>query len=189
MSEKRIDPVIKGGATKGTGQERTGNLSHDMAPVGRYLWRTILLPAFKRTAESMISNGAHMMIYREEPHGGNRSAGEQVVPRVSYRAAYEDRDPYYPRDTGTYKGYEYGSVVLDDIGDANVVVDTIADALSRYGVLSVGELYDMCKISGTHTDYNYGWFSIPRNLRPIRTSDDRYLISMPRPMPINDRRS
>lgn len=188
MSEEKRMPVINGKASKGTGQERTGSLSRDVAAVGRYLWHTILLPAFKRTAESMISNGAHMMIYHEEPRGG-RNAGEQTVPRVSYRAAYDNRDPYYPQDTGSYKGYEYGSVVLDDIGDANVVVDTIADALSRYGVLSVGELYDMCKINGTHTDYNYGWTHMPRDLRPIRTSDDRYLISMPRPMPINDRRS
>jgi hypothetical protein len=58
------------------------------------------------------------------------------------------------------------------------------DIINRYGVVSVGDLYDLAGISTTNYTVNkYGWTNI-RSAHVVRTRDG-YLLKLPRALPLN----
>ncbi len=177
--------VVSGAAQKGTGG-KGGFFKSTVESVGRYLLHEILVPALKKTVDSMITNGSHMFLYGEASKRDSR--GPSPVPKVSYRSAYDDRrSDYAEDDAGSYKGYNYGTVLLSTRGDAEDVLDRLAEIVGEFGVVSVADLYEMCGLDTDWTDANYGWTSV-RNVQVARNSDGYYTLRMSRPSPINERR-
>lgn len=182
---KKVEKVVSGAAQKGT-VGKGGFFKSTVESVGQYLLHEILVPALKKTVDSMITNGSHMFLYGEASKRDSR--GPSPVPKVSYRSAYDDRrSDYAEDDASSYKGYNYGTVLLSTRGDAEDVLDRLAEIVGEFGVVSVADLYEMCGLDADWTDANYGWTSV-RNVQVVRNSDGYYTLRMSRPSPINERR-
>ena len=52
------------------------------------------------------------------------------------------------------------------------------ELIDQYGVVSVGDLYDLVGVTGAYTDNNYGWTDL-RTASVVRTRDG-YMIKLPR---------
>ena len=138
---KKVEKVVSGAAQKGA-SGKGGFFKSTVESVGQYLLHEILVPALKKTVDSMITNGSHMFLYGEASKRDSRVPSP--VPKVSYRSAYDDRrSDYAEDDAGSYKGYNYGTVLLSTRGDAEDVLDRLAETAGALGVVSVADLSEL----------------------------------------------
>ena len=57
------------------------------------------------------------------------------------------------------------------------------ELIDVYGIVSVGDYYDLVGIQGDYTSENYGWTNI-RNAQVVRVREG-YMIKLPIALPIN----
>lgn len=161
-------------------------LAEDITNVKSYILEDVLFPAAKKAVSDIVSNGIDMLLYGETRSRDKGSKGS----RVSYNKYYEDRDRYSgrerDRDAGRRRvrnGYDYEDVILESRGEAEEVLDRMDDLLDNYGIVSVGDLYDLVGIQGNFTDNKYGWTNL-RNAEVQRVRDG-YMIKLPKAIPLN----
>lgn len=182
-TEKRLEKVTTGSVkTKkksGISKFADAMISEDASNVGSYIFMDVLVPAMKKAVSDIITNGIEMLLYGET--GGNKRRSR--ADRVSYGSYYDrDRDRR-ERPSRSRATYEYDDIVLDTRGEVERVIDKLEDSLDEYGTVSIGDLYDLVGITGSYTDYKYGWTDL-RSARAERVRDG-YLIKLPRALPLD----
>lgn len=181
-SPKKLEKIVNGTAKvkKKSGITKFADaiISEDASNVKSYILMDVLIPSLKKAVSDIITNGIEMLLYGES--GGNRRRDDRT-DRVSYGKYYDrGRDDTRRRTRATY---EYDDIILPTRGEAERVLDRLDESLIEYGTVSVGDLYDLVGITGSYTDYKYGW----TDLRPARTERvrDGYLLRMPRAVPLD----
>lgn len=180
---KKLEKVISGTATvkKKSGMSKFANafISEDASNVKDYILGDVLIPALKKAVSDIITNGIDMLLYGESGRSNRR---DDRADKVSYGKFYNrDRRESATRVRATY---DYDDIALPSRGEAERVLDRLDEQIDVYGTASVGDLYDLVGVTGTYTDYKYGW----TDLRPAhveRLRDGRYLLKMPRAMPLD----
>ena len=74
------------------------------------------------------------------------------------------------------------SIKVNSMEKVNQVIDELTDRLQYAGVISVGDLYDICEIGAApSTSMNWGWTDISK-IRWYRDYDepDKFIIEMPK---------
>lgn len=79
--------------------------------------------------------------------------------------------------------HNFDEIILQDRTEAEVVLDSLSEAISRYGRASVGELYEFVGVRASHTDNKWGWTSL-RGAKVSRTHGG-YLLDLPDPEPLD----
>ena len=103
---------------------------------------------------------------------------------MSYGASYrQDKTERLPPSSREPRK-TIDDIVFETRGDAEKVLDTLSEALSVYGSVSVADFYDLADISAEWTDNNFGWTDL-RGARVLRTRGGGYTIDMPKPTNIN----
>ena len=137
----------------------------DARNVKSYLIYDILIPKIRETVDKMITEGSHM-IFLGSPDAKSADTSRSYTKyyrsesgRNSYdRSAYDIRTPKF-----------YTEI------EANDVLDQLEDMLDRYGLVRVGDLYDLMGWKQNHTDNNYGWRDM-RTARIVRERD-QYILT------------
>ena len=140
----------------------------DARNVKSYLIYDILIPKVREMIDKMITEGSHM-IFLGSPDAKSADSSRSYTKyyrsesgRSSYdRSAYDIRTPKF-----------YTEI------EANDVLDQLGDMLDRYGLVRVGDLYDLMGWKFNHTDNNYGWRDL-RTARIVRERD-QYILKLPR---------
>lgn len=182
-TEKRLEKITTGSVKtkKKSGMSKVANalISEDASNVKSYILMDVLIPSLKKAVSDIITNGIEMLLYGETS-GKRRDRAD----KVSYGSYYnkdrdrDGRDRYRARST-----YEYDDIVLATRGEAERVIDRLEDSLYEYGTVSVGDLYDLVGVTGSFTDYKYGWTDL-RSARAERVRDG-YLLRLPRALPLD----
>lgn len=182
-TEKRLEKITTGSVKtkKKSGMSKVANalISEDASNVKSYILMDVLIPSLKKAVSDIITNGIEMLLYGETS-GKRRDRAD----KVSYGSYYnkdrdrDGRDRYRVRST-----YEYDDIVLATRGEAERVIDRLEDSLYEYGTVSVGDLYDLVGVTGSFTDYKYGWTDL-RSARAERVRDG-YLLRLPRALPLD----
>ena len=184
QSEKKIEKVVSGTAKTKKKSEMSKIkdifISEDTSNVKSYLLMDILIPAIKKAVLDIVTTGADMILYGDE--GGNRRRAPSE--RVSYRRYYEQRDDRSIDRVRTRTGYSYDDIIVDNRGEAEEVLSRMDELIDQYGVVSVGDLYDLVGLTGTYTDQKYGWTNI-RTAKPERLRDGGYVLKLPKALPID----
>ena len=154
-------------------------IAEDITSVKSYILTDVIVPAIKDAIEDIV----HMLL-----RGGNDNRGRKRVPasKVSYRSYYEqerDRDRRSYSDLRAGNVYDYDDYIIETRGEAEDVLSRMDDLIATYGVVSVGDFYDLLGVPGNYTDNKYGWTNI-RNAQVIRVKEG-YTIKFPKAMPIN----
>lgn len=156
-------------------------ISDDAANVKDYILMDLIVPVIKNTISDIIINTTNMILgtgSRSSSSSGYRSAS-----KVSYRSYYDDRDR---RDRDRYESrnrFDYDEIVFATRADAEIVRRQMLDTIDRYGIVTVGDMYDMAGMTAPHTANNYGWVSIRgAEPRPVRGG---YILDLPKPSPID----
>lgn len=184
-SEKKIEKVVTGSAKPKKKNEiqkfADVFISEDVGNVKSYIVWDVLVPAFKKAIYDIVTNGIDMILYGES----GRTKKNSTASKVSYRSYYEkenDRRDYPTRKIKT--GYDYDNIVFESRGDAEAVLEAMIDIIDQYGVVSVGDLYDLADMSvDNYTLNKYGWTDI-RNASVNRVRDG-YMLKLPKALPLN----
>ena len=154
-------------------------ISEDIANVKSYILMDVLVPALKKAISDVVTNGIDMILYGEP----GRTKKSTTASKVSYRSYYDrtsDRDDYI---SSRRRGFEYEDIILETRGEAEEVLMRMDELIDTYGIVSVGDLYDLVGIQGDYTVNKYGWTNI-RNAQVIRVRDG-YMIKLPKALPLN----
>lgn len=185
IPEKKLEKVIDG-----TAKTRKKSLTkrfietfftESATDVKSYLIFDVLIPAVKDTVVDLITKGVEMLFFGESSRSSKKkSSGTYVSYGASYRQDKTERLPPSSREPRK----TIDDIVFETRGDAEKVLDTLSEALSVYGSVSVADFYDLADISAEWTDNNFGWTDL-RGARVLRTRGGGYTIDMPKPTNIN----
>lgn len=183
--EKKVEKVINGSATTQKKNEiqkfADVFISEDVSNVKSYILMEVLVPAVKKAISDIVTNGIDMILYGES---GRSKRNSSSASKVSYRSYYDRENDRRERYTPAPRGFDYDNLLFDTRGDAEAVLDAMNDIISQYGVVSVGDLYDLANVSNDNFNMNkYGWTDI-RGCKAVRVRDG-YILRLPKPMPLN----
>lgn len=183
-AEKKVEKVINGSAKskkKGEMQKFADVfISEDVGNVKSYIFTEVLVPAIKKAISDVVTNGIDMILYGEAGRSKKNSTTTKVSYGKYYNSEQEKRSGYRP----ARGGYDYDEILFETRGDAETVLDAMNEIISQYGVVSVGDLYDLADVStNNYTVNKYGWTDI-RGCKAKRVRDG-YVLELPKAMPIN----
>lgn len=155
-------------------------VSEDISNVKSYVLMDVLVPAFKKLIDDIVSDGVHMILYG----GTGRDRRGSGASRISYGGFYpKDNTRPNTQPSRIRSAYDYDDVIIQSRGEAQDVLDRLDEAISKYGLISVADFYDLVGITGDYTDYKYGWTDIS-SASIVRTRDG-YMIKFPKALPLN----
>lgn len=184
---KKIEKVVEGKVTTKKksfiSKVKDTFVSEDVGSVGDYILLDIIVPAVKDNLLDIVSRGVEMLLFGGAPQ--TRSRGSRTGSKVytSYDTYYrpERRREAERRSESRYRASrrDISDIVLDSRGEAETVLDHMADLCETYGQVTVADLYDLVGISGNYTDNGYGW----TDLRDagVRRTRDGYILALSRP--------
>lgn len=179
VEEKKLEPVVscqtvtqkKSGFSKFAGSI----VQESFSSLGNYLVEDWLIPAFKKTIDDLFSNGIHYLLYGKsaEPKSGS------LASKISYSGFYQKSYNSPDRDASVGSVLDYDNIIFSNRGDAEAVLSAMDDIIDSYGVVSVGDLYELSNVAiPSYTVNKYGWTNI-RSAEVIRCRDG-YMLKMPR---------
>lgn len=183
--KQKLEPIVTSGAKikkKSKTSEFFGQfISEDGEKVKSYIWTDVMVPAIKKTISDVVTNAIDMLLY-----GDTKSAYSKIpAEKVSWRTYYKSEE----RNSGGYVRpqvlpYTYDEIIVQTKGQADAVLNEMANAIQEYGFVSVASMYDLVGITNyAFTCNSYGWTDL-RNAMIIRERDG-YLLKMPKPMAID----
>lgn len=183
--EKQIQKVTKNPAKIKTNEARKLAdifISEDIANVKNYIFMDVIVPAVKKAIYDVVTNGIDMFLY-----GGNgKGKSNSTTSKVSYRNYYERKDNGGFRQTESNvsrNALDYEDIVFNNRGEAEAAKQQMMDLIDRYGMVTVGDLYEMANQTPPYTAQKYGWMDV-RNAETQRVRDG-YILKLPRAVPID----
>lgn len=152
----------------------------------QYVMLDVLIPA----ARDMIADTGRGLIEKiiygdSSRYRGNTPPQSGPTGYVTYnRFAMGNRQsgPQRAMSRQARARHDFDEIVLSERSEAEDVIDNLFEAVSRYGSVSVADLYTLVGASSTHVDTKWGW----TNLRGAGVSRVRggYLLDLPEPEPL-----
>jgi hypothetical protein len=150
-----------------------------------YMVTEVVVPAVRDTMAEALQTGIEKLIYGDTrprrgatpPPGGN--AGYVNYQRISGTPTVKPPQPrMLSRRARTRQ--DFGEIVIASRVEADEVIERMFDILSRYGSVTVADLYELTGISSSHTDYKWGWNEL-RGAKAVRLRDGNFLLDLPEP--------
>lgn len=182
--EKKFEPVVNSKvAVKKKGATRKFTdifVASDLKSVGELLFSDFVVPTIQKLFVDLVSSGASVLMYGERGASNRRTNAD----RYSYGSSrHTDYSRASERRGSTYGGparsvYNYDDIYFDNYGEADLVLNRMLDAIEEYGMVSIGDLYDLVEVTGNYTDYKYGWMDL--RTACVEHSRQGYYIRLPR---------
>lgn len=161
----------------------------DARSTGSYVFFEVIIPAIKAMAFDTITQGADRILFggRDVIRSGVANAPRT---RTNYNQISTKNANKYPgRDFEGNGGREvsrtarsnhrFDEILIDTRGEAEMVLDTMQDLISRFDWVSVPEFYSLVDVTGEFTDEKWGWTNI--SSAQIRPTRGKYVILLPSP--------
>lgn len=158
--------------------------SEDAKTVGSHVVESVVIPSLQKLLSDMVKGGIDWLLY-----GSKGSMNRTGVGTISYGSYYNRSGLVNP--TPTYSNpmvqakptlYSVNDIVIADRGEAEEVLLRMKESINSYGMVSVGDFYDLVGQRANFTDQKWGWFDL-RTADIIRV-DDGFCIRFPRVQPI-----
>ena len=182
QQERKLDKVVSGKVK--TRKQSLGKkfsdtfLSDDLETVRGYIIFDVLIPTIKDTISNIVSNGVEILLFGETRRGGSR---RENSPYVSYANYYKkEKRPSQKSSARRGERHNFREIIFETRSDAEDVLEAMIDILeSDYSQVSIGDLYDLCDITGNFTDHKYGWTDL-RSASIHRARGGGFVIDFPR---------
>jgi hypothetical protein len=177
VPEKKMDPVISGAAKikKKSGTQKFAEvfIQEDINSVKSYIFNEVVVPYVKDALLDIVS----ALLGRSKHTSRNGSAASQV----SYRSFYNKENDRGRNNTVAPQRsvFDYEEIVFESRDDAELVLETMNELILQYGVVSVGDFYDLARVSTNNYATNkYGWADLRScRIMPVRGG---YVLKLPR---------
>lgn len=185
--EKKVERVVSGKAIQrkqplGSRIKETFT-GEDARSVGSYLVFDVFVPALKSMLADAASQGTERLLFGDSRPRANQSGSRTNY--TSYNRMHSSSSGANRRDISN-RGraiHDFDEIVVDSRGEAEEVLDRLTDLVAEYDVASVADFYDLVGITGNFTDDKWGWSSLRE--ASVRRVRDGYLISLPKPHPLD----
>lgn len=184
--EKRVQKVVKGPVKIKKNEARKFAdifIQEDAASVKNYIFMDVLVPAIKKAIYDIVTNGIDMFLYGGTGRG---KSGSVSGTKVSYRNFYEQKNTpsgyHGSESTKSNNAFDYDDITFTNRGEAEAVRQAMMDAVAKYGMVTVADLYDMIDQPAPYTSAKYGWMDVS-SAEVIRYRGD-YRLKLPRAVPI-----
>lgn len=193
--EKKISKVVDGTVVrrKPSVGRRFSQLfvAGDSRSVSQYVFMDVLLPAAKDMFTDAISQGVERLIYGESRPTTRRTfpgSGTSYTPYNRYAGNRVGGPPkdYTPASRMSRQAkavHNFDEIILPTRREAEEVLNTMFDTLTRYETVSVSDLYEMVGEDGSYADEKWGWTDLTG--ASVSRTRDGYLLNLPRPIAID----
>ena len=184
-TDKQIQKVAKNATKIKTNEARKFAdifISEDISNVKSYIFMDVIVPAVKKAIYDVVTNGIDMFLYG----GSGKGKSSSNSSKVSYRNFYERKDGggYRSSDNNTSRNtLDYESIVFETRGEAEAAKQQLYDLIERYGMATVGDLYEMANQIPPYTAQSYCWAEL-HNVETQRVRDG-YILKLPKARPID----
>lgn len=160
----------------------------DSKNIKEYILFDVVVPSIKRG----ISTTVNMILYGNanapSNGGGYYYTGNYPKP-TAYTGLYTTRsNNLQPIQSNAFKsinGTGFQNLAFANRADAEAVLQSLQEAISQFGIVSAGEMYDMAKVpTDNYTLNNVGWTNL--NGVGIMRDGGGYVIDLPRPAPLKN---
>ena len=161
----------------------------DAKSTGSYVFFEVVIPAIKAMVFDTVTQGADRILFggRDVIRSGVANAPRG---RSNYNKVSTDNANRYPGrnfegnggrtiDRSARSNQNTGDILLDTRGEAETVLDTMQDLISRFQWVSLSEFYSLVDVTAEFTDEKWGWTNI--STAQIRPSRGKYVILLPSP--------
>lgn len=182
---KKIEKVVTGGVKtkKKSEAKKLADvfISEDISNVKSYVIMDVLIPAIKKAIADIVTNGIDMILY-----GESGRTKRSTSSKISYNRFYNSSSDF-PRENAYQRGrngFDYDEIIFDNRGDAEAVLMAMEEVIDQYGVVSVGDLYDLAEVTtSNYAVNNYGWTDL-HNAGVMRVREGGYMLKLPRALPL-----
>lgn len=155
---------------------------------GTYVFFDVIIPAIKAMAFDTITQGADRILFggRDVIRSGMANAPRT---RTNYNQISTKAANNYPGrnfegggreiSRAARNNHRFDEILLDSRGEAEMVLDTMQDLISRFQWVSIPEFYSMVDVTAEFTDEKWGWTNI--STAQIRPSRGKYVLILPSP--------
>lgn len=183
--KKNLEKVVSGEVivkSQGVGAKfKSIFFGGDATTASHYVVGEVILPALRNLVVEVVSKGIDRLIYGES---AARRRPSSYAPRVQYNNPIYRQEPraYLPNQRPSDRWAEAGKRQLDKFivssrVEADMVVDTLTEAVSQYEVVSVADLNELLGLASSHVDQKWGWTNLSNiGVRQVR---EGYEISLP----------
>lgn len=191
--DKKIEKVVHGEVKtkKASASKKFADviLAEDVADAKSYIIWDVIVPIVKdgisvvfHSTIDAIFGSSRGSYYNNRNQGNNRTN----YTRYSYKDDRREPQRRYSedRDRDKYRTYGYDDIILDNRGEAELVLDNLNDIVDEYGLASVGDYYELVGISGNFQDNKYGWTNL-RAATVERVMGGGYRIKLPKARPLD----
>lgn len=154
--------------------------TEDAKSVGSSLMDDVVIPGIKNFISNLIKTGVDAFIYGAK--GSSRPSNGLGTVYTSYSSGVRqvsNTNSNYSRPTQ----YSVQDISFETRADAEEVLIAMNGSIERYGMVSVGDFYDMISQKCSYTDQKYGWKDLS-GAEVVRVRDG-FSIRFPRVIPLD----
>jgi hypothetical protein len=194
---KRVERVTSGEVLqrkRGLGRQfKDTFVAGDARGAMHYVVLNVVIPAVKEMLSEAMHAGTDRMIYGDtRPRRGTPPSGYGNLGRVDYSRISQpvsvrpspQQQQGRPMSRMARTRHDFGEIVIASRQEAEEVLDRMYELLSRYGSVSVADLYEMTGIQSGHTDHKWGWTNL-NGSRVRRLGTGNSVLDLPDPQPFS----
>lgn len=192
---KKIDGIKVTQTKPGLGKRIKESFGgQDLKSVGLYLLLDVVIPSTRDLLFDLVKEGAHRSIYgdtgRRSSPGTSSILGGANKVRTSYStmssALSGNRRSGDTNITSRQRSqFDFSGLVLDDRTMAQEVLERMTDAIEEFGVVTVGDFYDLMEVTGNgFTDRSFGWDATTFRTADIKKVREGWILEMADPRPL-----
>jgi hypothetical protein len=186
---KRVERVTSAPADRrprGLGHRfKSAFIGGDMRMAFDYMVVDIVIPAIQDTLIEAFQGGVERLIKGEGARPRRRSThpGYSDVGHVDYKGMHpasrtKASQPRMLSRSSRARG-SFDELIISSRSEAEEVLDRMFDILSRYGGVSVADLYELTGVQSQHTDMKWGWTQLRGSkVVPLRRQGG-YVLDLP----------
>lgn len=184
----RVEKAVVTGVTKTKKKSDLSKVSEaffseDISTIKGYLLMDVLIPSIKNAIASIIKNGVDMLFWGKVTGGSDRP----LATKISYGSFFSGSSPTQAQQQyqrASRPAVDYDEIIFTNRQDAEAVLSSMDDIIAKYGIVSIGDLYDLAQVHTTNYMVNkYGWTDI-RSASVVHVRDG-WMIKFPRAIPLN----
>ena len=183
LPEKKVESVVTGSTItqkkSGFGKFKESIIAEDARSVGSWLLTEVVYKTVKKFIYDMVTSGIDMLLYGETSHTKANNNGLSKISYSSYYTGYKSSNEPMRSGTPSASVFDYDNIIFSSRGDAEAVLSTMMEILDQFGVVSVGDLYDLANVNTQNYTVNkFGWTNL-RNAQVMRCKDG-YILKLPK---------
>lgn len=150
-------------------------ISEDVEDVKSYILNDVIIPSIKVAIADSVGGGIDMLLgtssFSRKPSSTNGQ-------KTQYGTFFKNGGSSTTNSRIRNVGYSYDDIILKTRGEAQDVLNALADYIDQYGAVRLSDLQEMVGISGDFTDTYWGWTNVSNAI--VRKVREGWLLDLPK---------